>query len=61
MAGCRLAIDPTSAAFWELSNYAVLQKICGNDIEVARRYSPAKIVTSTLEVIKESYVERLGA
>jgi len=50
-------------------DYAVLQKIYGNDLEAARRYSPAKIVSSTLEVIKgtpdpkyisTSYVERVN-
>jgi hypothetical protein len=50
-------------------DYAVLQKIYGNDMDAARRYSPAKIVSSSLEVIKgtpdpkhisTSYVERLN-
>ena len=32
---------------YEDVDYAVLQKIYGNDLEAARRYSPAKIVSST--------------
>ena len=48
---------------------AVLKKIYGSDPEAERRYSPVKIVSSTLEVIKgtpdpthisTSYVERLN-
>jgi hypothetical protein len=55
--------------FYEDVDYAVLQKIYGSDPEAERRYSPAKIVSSTLEVIKgtpdpkhisTSYVERLN-
>lgn len=55
------------ARSYEDVGYAVLQKVYGSDQESERRYSPAKIVSSQMEVIKgtpnpkhisTSYVER---
>jgi hypothetical protein len=67
--GLKVYLEAVESAFWEDVDYAVLQKIYGNDMDAAWRYSPAKIVSSTLEVIKgtldpkhisTSYVERLN-
>jgi IS1 family transposase len=67
--GLRVYLEAVESAFWEDVDYAVLQKIYGSDAESERRYSPAKIVSSTLEVIKgtpdpkhisTSYVERFN-
>jgi IS1 family transposase len=67
--GLKVYLEAVESAFYEDVDYAVLQKVYGNDLEAARRYSPAKIVSSTLEVIKgtpdpkhisTSYVERLN-
>jgi IS1 family transposase len=69
--GLKVYLEAVESAFWEDVDYAVLQKIYGSDMDVdaARRYSPAKIISSTLEVIKgtpdpkhisTSYVERLN-
>ncbi len=62
-------MEAVESAFYEDVDYAVLQKVYGADPKAERRYSPAKIVSSTLEVIKgtrdpkhisTSYVERLN-
>lgn len=67
--GLKVYLEAVESAFWEDVDYAVLQKVYGNDLDAARRYSPAKIVSSSLEVIKgtpdpkhisTSYVERLN-
>ena len=67
--GLRVYLEAVESAFWEDVDYAALQKIYGSDMESERRYSPAKIVSSTSEVIKgtpdpkhisTSYVERLN-
>jgi IS1 family transposase len=67
--GLKVYLEAVESAFFEDVDYAVLQKIYGNDMDAARRYSPAKIVSSTMEVIKgtpdpkhisTSYVERLN-
>jgi IS1 family transposase len=68
--GLRVYLEAVESAFFEDVDYAVLQKVYGaGDGEGARRYSPAKIVSSTMEVIKgtpdpkhisTSYVERLN-
>jgi IS1 family transposase len=67
--GLRVYLEAVESAFYEDVDYAVLHKIYGNDIDAARRYSPAKIVSSTLAVItgtpdpkhiSTSYVERLN-
>src|SRR5439155_23077243 len=67
--GLKVYLEAVESAFYEDVDYAVLQKVYGNDLEVARRYSPATIVSSTLEVIKgtpdpkhisTSYVDRLN-
>jgi len=63
---CLLLLQPSAC---QLGDGAVLQKVYGNDLDAARRYSPAKIVSSSMEVIKgtpdpkhisTSYVERLN-
>jgi len=67
--GLRVYLEAVESAFYEDVDYAVLQKIYGSDQQAEKRYSPAKIVSSTLEVIKgtpdpkhisTSYVERLN-
>jgi IS1 family transposase len=67
--GLKVYLEAIESAFWEDVDYAVLQKVYGSDLEAERRYSPAKIVSSSLEVIKgtpdpkhisTSYVERLN-
>jgi IS1 family transposase len=67
--GLRVYPEAVESAFFEDVDYAVLQKIYGNDMDAARRYSPAKILSSTLTVItgtpdpkhiSTSYVERLN-
>src|SRR2546425_11450829 len=68
--GLKVYLEAVESAFYEDVDYAVLQKIYGADQETpSHRYSPAKIVSSTLEVIKgtpdpkhisTSYVERLN-
>lgn len=66
--GLRVYLEAVESAFPD-ADYAVLQKIYGNDMDAARRYSPAKIVSSSLAVIagtpdpkhiSTSYVERLN-
>jgi len=67
--GLKVYPEAVESAFWEDVDYAVLQKVYGNDMDAARRYSPAKIVSSSMEVIKgtsgpkhisTSYVERVN-
>jgi hypothetical protein len=67
--GLRVYLEAVESAFYKDVDYAVLQKVYGNDVDAARRYSPAKIVSSSMEVIKgapdpkhisTSYVERLN-
>lgn len=67
--GLKVYLEAVESAFYEDVDYAVLQKIYGNDMESERRYSPARIVSSSMEVIKgtpnpkhisTSYVERLN-
>ena len=67
--GLRVYLEAIESAFYEDVDYAVLQKVYGNDVDGARRYSPAKIVSSSTKVIKgtpnpkhisTSYVERLN-
>ena len=50
--GLRVSLEAVESAFWEDVDYAVLQKVYGNDMDAARRYSPAKIVSSSMAVIK---------
>jgi IS1 family transposase len=66
--GLKVYLEPASA-FYEDVDYAVLQKVYGHELESERRYSPAKIVSSQMEVIKgtpnprhisTSYIERLN-
>jgi IS1 family transposase len=69
--GLKVYLEAVESAFWEDVDYAVLQKVYGqsSDPDAARRYSPAKIVSSSMEIIKgtpdpkhisTSYVERLN-
>ena len=67
--GLKVYLEAVESAFWEDVDYAVLQKVYGSDQEAERRYSPAKIVSTSLEVIKgtpdpkhisTSYVERVN-
>lgn len=60
-------LEAIESAFNEEVDYAVLQKVYGADQQAEKRYSPAKILSSTTEVIKgnpnpkhisTSYVER---
>jgi hypothetical protein len=50
--GLRVYLEAVESAFYEGVDYAVLQKVYGSDQEAERRYSPAKIVSSSMEVIK---------
>ncbi len=50
--GFRVYIEAVESAFGADIDYAMLQKIYGADPEGGRRYSPAKILSSTMEVIK---------
>lgn len=50
-------MEAVESAFYEDVDYAVLQKVYGNDMDAARRYSPAKIVSSSMEVIKGVFTE----
>ena len=65
--GHKVYLDAVEVAFGMDIDYAMLQKIYGADPEPERRYSPAKILSTQLEVIKgdpnpkhisTSYVER---
>lgn len=65
--GLKVYLEAIESAFNEDVDYAVLQKIYGADQQAEKRYSPAKILSSTTEVIKgapnpkhisTSYVER---
>jgi IS1 family transposase len=65
--GHRVYLDAVEGAFGADVDYAMLQKIYGEDPQPERRYSPAKILSMQLEVIKgdpdpkhisTSYVER---
>ena len=67
--GLKVYLEAIESAFYEDVDYAVLQKIYRSDQEAERRYSLAKIVSSTLEVVKgtpdqkhisTSYVERVN-
>lgn len=65
--GFKVYLEAVESAFNEEVDYAMLQKVYGADPDAERRYSPAKILSSTTEVIKgnpnpkhisTSYVER---
>jgi IS1 family transposase len=65
--GHRVYLDAVEDAFGADIDYAMLQKIYGEDPQPEKRYSPAKILSTQLEVIKgdpdpkhisTSYVER---
>lgn len=65
--GHRVYLDAVESAFGMDIDYAMLQKIYGEDPQNEKRYSPAKILSTQLEVIKgdpdpkhisTSYVER---
>jgi IS1 family transposase len=65
--GFRVYLEAVESAFGMDIDYAVLQKVYGADPQAEKRYSPAKIVSTQLEVIKgnpnpkhisTSYVER---
>ena len=65
--GHRVYFDAVEGAFGADVDYGMLQKVFGEDPQPERRYSPAKIVATELEVIKgdpdpkhiwTSYVER---
>lgn len=65
--GHRVYLDAVEDAFGADVDYAMLQKVYGEDPQPEKRYSPAKILSSTTEVIKgdpdprhvsTSYVER---
>ena len=67
--GFRVYLEAVESAFNLDVDYAMLQKIYGADPQPEKRYSPAKIVSSTTEVIQgspdpkhisTSYVERLN-
>ena len=67
--GFRVYLEAVESACGLDIDYAMLQKIYGADIQNEKRYSPAKIVSSTTEVIQgspdpkhisTSYVERLN-
>src|SRR5204862_3230697 len=66
--GLAVYLEAVESAFYEDIDYATLTKVYGNDLQAEKRYSPAKIVSSTTEVIQgtpdpkhisTSYVERL--
>lgn len=46
--GLRVYLEAVESAFSEDGDYAVLRKVHRSDMESERRYSPAKIVSSTL-------------
>ena len=50
--GLKVYLEAIESAFGMDIDYAVLQKVYGVDPEAERRYSPAKILSSNLEVIK---------
>ena len=50
--GFKVYLEAVESAFFEGIDYAMLQKVYGVDPEAERRYSPAKILSSNLEVIK---------
>lgn len=65
--GLRVYLEAVESAFNENIDYAMLQKLYGADPQAEKRYSPAKIVSMTTEVIKgdpdpkrisTSYIER---
>ncbi len=65
--GFKVYLEAVESAFNEEIDYAMLQKVYGADQQAEKRYSPAKILSSTTEVIKgtpnpkhisTSYVER---
>src|SRR6266540_890869 len=67
MDGFKVYLEAVESAFNEEIDYAMLQKVYGADQQAEKRYSPAKILSSTTEVIKgtlnpkhisTSYVER---
>lgn len=67
--GFRVYLEAVESAFNLDIDYAMLQKIYGADPNPEKRYSPAKILSSTAEVIQgnpdpkhisTSYVERLN-
>ena len=67
--GFRVYLEAVESAFNMDIDYAMLQKIYGADQNPEKRYSPAKILSSTTEVIQgnpdpkhisTSYVERLN-
>jgi IS1 family transposase len=67
--GFRVYLEAVESAFGLDIDYAMLQKIYGADQQDEKRYSPAKIVSSTTEVIQgdpdpkhisTSFVERLN-
>jgi hypothetical protein len=67
--GLKVYLEAVESAFYEDVDYAVLQKIYGADQQAEKGYSPAKCVSSTLEVIigtpdpkhrSTSYVEQLN-
>lgn len=50
--GFKVYLEAVESAFYEGIDYAMLQKIYGSDPNAEKRYSPAKIVSMSLEVIK---------
>lgn len=65
--GFKVYLEAVESAFMTDIDYAMLQKVYGTDPTAEKRYSPAKIVSSTTEVIigepspkhiSTSYVER---
>jgi len=65
--GHKVYLDAVESAFNEDIDYAMLQKVYGTDPQAEKRYSPAKILSTSTEVIKgapnpkhisTSYVER---
>jgi hypothetical protein len=49
--GFKVYVEAVESAFGVDIDYAMLQKIYGNDAESEKLYSPAKILSSTMEVI----------
>ena len=65
--GFKVYLEAVESAFYPDVDYAMLQKVYGNDPEPQRRYSPAKVLSTNTEVIigspnpkhvSTSYVER---
>ncbi len=65
--GLKVYVEAIESAFNDDIDYATLQKVYGKDLQEEKRYSPAKILSSTTEVIigtpnpkhiSTSYIER---